>query len=76
MCEGGIGKTKPHLDLNLLEDLEGNNRTWCVSAWGGAGQLDKGQEPKTTFIWAELDTAKGAFTGSWDLTCNPPVLQL
>lgn len=69
VCEGGIGKTKGHLDLNLVEDLEGNNKTCCVSAWGGgkpgaaaagAGQLDKGQVPNTTFTWAGLDTAKGA----------------
>lgn len=30
-CEGGIGKAKAHLELNLVEDVEGNTKTCCGS---------------------------------------------
>lgn len=29
VCEDGIGKAKAYLDLDLVEDLEDNNKTCC-----------------------------------------------
>lgn len=31
VCEGGIGKAKAHLELNLVEDVEGSTKTCCGS---------------------------------------------